>query len=100
MKRELEKIQDTLLTALMFHKRRDEMNAAGHLAINNVRYSPLTAALEIALANLAVLIAGTALPPSAAPVALADAGEQIHTLGSAVGFRIYADPQPRYGPQA
>lgn len=42
---DLEKIRDGLAAAEMFHKRRDEMNGAVHLA-PTVRYSPLTSTLE------------------------------------------------------
>ena len=42
---DLFKILDTIQRAHEFHVKRDEMNAAGHLA-RQVRYSPLTAELE------------------------------------------------------
>ena len=42
------KVAETLRAALLFHKRRDEMNAMLHLAA--VCYSPLTMALKEALA--------------------------------------------------
>lgn len=50
-KRELQKIEDTLDRAVIFHQKRDEMNAETHLA-TTVRYSPLTVALETAQMTL------------------------------------------------
>jgi hypothetical protein len=41
---DLEKIRDALAAAETFHRRRDEMNAAGHLAAE-VRLSPLASTL-------------------------------------------------------
>lgn len=52
---ELEKIRDALADANDFFKRRDEMNAAVHLA-KATRYSPLTSIVERELFRLTDII--------------------------------------------
>lgn len=52
---DLEKIQDILIAAVSYHERKDEMNAATHLA-ENVRYSPLTSRLQAEEQRIAVIL--------------------------------------------
>ena len=52
---DLEKVRDVLGKALLFHTRRDDMNAAVHLA-DTTRYSPLTSELDAACERLEALV--------------------------------------------
>lgn len=52
---DLLKIQDALQQANEFFTKRDEMNAAVHMA-GNVRYSPITSTVEAALDRVTVLV--------------------------------------------
>jgi len=52
---DLEKIEDTLGVVHTFMQRRDEMNAAVHLA-ENVRYSPITSNVQASLERLGQIL--------------------------------------------
>lgn len=55
VKRELSKVFDVVEKAREFHQRRDEMNAAVHMA-GTIRYSPLTTELDASLDTLKRLL--------------------------------------------
>lgn len=52
---DFEKIKDALEEAMIFFKKRDEMNAQVHLA-KEVRYSPITSVVEMQYVRASALI--------------------------------------------
>lgn len=56
---DLMKIRDTLESARRFHVHRDKMNAAAHLAGENVRLSPLASSLESSVERVDQLLTET-----------------------------------------